>query len=365
MKYNWRHFSGVDYDARSQDHGIFKLVRKGGQGKSDWASDVSAELGNYDYLMFADVDHSHPAVRSDIFEWGSWITSSLNLSGMRLDAIKHYSLSFLQDFISHLDKHHHDQFFVGEYWDARTEVLEKVIRRFHGRLNLFDVQLVYTFSDYSKGRRNDMRAILDASLVHRDPAHAVTFVANHDTQEMQSLAAPVEEWFIPLAYSLILLRHNAGTPCVFWGDIFGNQGPRARFPACGGKLVRLIAARKLYAYGPQRDYFDTEDCIGWTRLGHRLQSDGAGLAVIMTNSWDRRSKRMFVGQRHAGERWKDVLGWEDQDVVIDSKGFGHFPVGHRSVGVWTHGKAPSFENVSRFTFPRMAQAIAPITNLTG
>lgn len=50
MKYDWRHFSGVDYDARSQDHGIFKFVRKGEQGRGDWAGDVSTELGNYDYL---------------------------------------------------------------------------------------------------------------------------------------------------------------------------------------------------------------------------------------------------------------------------------------------------------------------------
>lgn len=53
MKYNWLHFSGVDYDARAQEHGIFKFVRKGEQGKSDWASDVSTELGNYDYLYVA------------------------------------------------------------------------------------------------------------------------------------------------------------------------------------------------------------------------------------------------------------------------------------------------------------------------
>ena len=123
--------------------------------------------------MFADVDHSHPAVRNDIFDWGSWITSTLNLSGMRLDAIKHYSSTFLAAFISHLDREYKDLFFVGEYWDSSTEALEKVIRKFHGRLNLFDVQLVYTFSDYSKGRKNDLRTILDGSLVQRDPAHAV------------------------------------------------------------------------------------------------------------------------------------------------------------------------------------------------
>jgi alpha-amylase len=48
MKWNWTHFTGVDYDSRKKDHGVFKFV---GDGKrSDWAHDVSKELGNYDYL---------------------------------------------------------------------------------------------------------------------------------------------------------------------------------------------------------------------------------------------------------------------------------------------------------------------------
>ncbi|EXJ65846.1 uncharacterized protein A1O5_11087 [Cladophialophora psammophila CBS 110553] len=359
MKYNWRHFSGIDYDSRRKDHAIFKLI---GEGKrSDWAHDVSKELGNYDYLMFADLDHSHSAVRSDILNWGAWITSLLNLGGFRLDAIKHYSLSFLADFLSHLDtttSQGKRLFYVGEYWDSNVFTLESVIKRCHGRLNLFDVQLVYTFSDFSKGRKHDLRTIFDGSLVQRDHGHAVTFVANHDTQDTQALAAPVEEWFIPLAYALILLRHDGGTPCVFWGDIFGNHGPRPRLPACGGKLARLISARKLYAHGPQRDYLDLEDCIGWTRLGHKSKANGAGLAVIMTNSWDRRSKRMFVGHRHIGEKWRDILDWEDREVVIDSRGFGKFPVGHRSVGVWTHEKAPDFEKSISFTFPRLGHSAA-------
>jgi alpha-amylase len=48
MQWNWNHFSGVDYDARRKEHGVFQLV---GDGKrSEWAKDVSEELGNYDYL---------------------------------------------------------------------------------------------------------------------------------------------------------------------------------------------------------------------------------------------------------------------------------------------------------------------------
>ena len=48
LEYNWKHFSGVDYDSRTKDHAIFKLIAKG--KRSDWADDVSKELGNYDYL---------------------------------------------------------------------------------------------------------------------------------------------------------------------------------------------------------------------------------------------------------------------------------------------------------------------------
>lgn len=126
--------------------------------------------------MFADLDHSHAAVRSDIFNWGPWICSTLGLSGMRFDAMKHYSLSFVADFVSHIDASTSpgtDLFLVGEYWDTDPGTLEKVLEKFHGRMNLFDVQLVYNFSDFSKGRQWDLRTVFDGSLVQRDPEHAV------------------------------------------------------------------------------------------------------------------------------------------------------------------------------------------------
>jgi len=48
LKHDWTHFSGVDYDSRTKDHGVFKFIAEG--KRNDWASDVSKELGNYDYL---------------------------------------------------------------------------------------------------------------------------------------------------------------------------------------------------------------------------------------------------------------------------------------------------------------------------
>jgi alpha-amylase len=54
----------------------------------------------------------------------------------------------------------------------------------------------------------------------------------------------------------------------------------------------------------------------------------------MTNAHTYAHKRMYVGRHHADERWTDILGWAWGEVVIDQRGWGTFPVGPRSVGVW-------------------------------
>ena len=162
---------------------------------------------------------------------------------------------------------------------------------------------------------------------------------NHDTQERQSLATPVETWFIPLAYALILLRANSGYPCVFYGDLYGVKGEKPTPPACGGKLAKLVLARKLYAYGQETLYVDQAHCIGFTRTGHPAHSFGSGVSVVMTNANNYAHKRMYVGRQHTGEHWTDILAWAWGEVVIDLRGWGTFPVGPRSVGVWVNAAA--------------------------
>jgi alpha-amylase len=167
---------------------------------------------------------------------------------------------------------------------------------------------------------------------------------------------PVAPFFIPLAYALILLRANLGVPCVFYSDLFGSIGqhPQPNFtnfipPTSGGAILpRMMLARKLWAYGSQYDYFDDRECVGFTRVGHSSQSDGNGLAVVMTNAWEYKTKSMFVGKRHAGEAWTDILKWWPGQVVIGADGWGLFPVGHRSVAVWVNAAATGRETVDSY-----------------
>ena len=170
-QYSWRDFSGVDYDAATHTNAIYKFT---GPKKPGWATDVDSELGNYDYLMSANLDYSQGAVRQDVLNWGSWITNELGLSGFRLDAIKHYSQDFQKEFVKHMDSQFgRDFFFVGEYWKWDSYFLSGIIGKFKGRISLFDVQLVYNFSDFSKEKQTDLRRIFDGALVQLHPQRAV------------------------------------------------------------------------------------------------------------------------------------------------------------------------------------------------
>ncbi|KAK9378957.1 glycoside hydrolase superfamily [Kockiozyma suomiensis] len=333
MKWHWEHFSGTDYDAASEKTAIYKIQ---GEFKA-WAAAVDTEKGNFDYLMFADIDHAHPEVKQDINDWGVWIAKLLSLRGMRFDAVKHFSEDYLREFIENLKANvKEDFFFVGEFWKDSLADMTAYLDRMEGsKFSLFDAPLVYNFSEASKTESYDLRKIYNGSLVQARPVAAVTLVMNHDTQPHQALEAPIEGFFKPLAYALILLRRE-GYPCVFWGDLEGILGEFAEEPSCGGQLPDIILARKLYAYGDQNDYFDFETCVGWVRRGTWDKPDG--MAVVISNAGPG-EKRMFVGEDHKNEVWTDVLGWQKGEVKIGEDGYATFTCPAVSMAIWVKDDA--------------------------
>jgi hypothetical protein len=58
-------FAGVDWDQRAQKREVYRIVGKGHKG---WSPNVDKELGNYDYLLGADV--------------GSFVTTSIPIIDM-------------------------------------------------------------------------------------------------------------------------------------------------------------------------------------------------------------------------------------------------------------------------------------------
>ncbi|KAA6411902.1 MAG: putative glucan 1 [Lasallia pustulata] len=341
QKYHWYHFSGTDYNAANNKTAIYEIL---GENKH-WSLSVDREKGNYDYLMFADLDYAHPEVQDDVKRWGEWMGKEIKIKGIRFDAVKHFSEDFLKDFVQHLDQTCGEGWFlVGEFWKDSTDDMLAYLQRMNHKFSLFDAPLVYNFSHISKTERADLTKVFDNTLVKYEPYNAVTLVMNHDTQPYQALEASIEPFFKPLAYALILLR-SEGYPCIFYGDLYGIKGDHPFPPSCGGQLPTLCLARKLYAYGEQDDYFDAPNCIGWTRVG--TWDRPYGCAVVMSNAGPN-EKTMFVGAMHKGEVWTDVLGWEPSEVTIDEQGNGLFPCPGLSVAVWVNKEAEGRDRFGKF-----------------
>lgn len=217
-----------------------------------------------------------------------------------------------------------------EFWSGDRQIMLDWLEKLDHVFSLYDSPLLNNFARISTTEDADLREVFDESLVQAEPVNAVTVVTNHDTQPGQTMETKIEGFFQPLAYSLILLRAE-GYPCPFYGDLYGLYEPHETPPSCGGKLADLILARKLYAYGDQEDYWDDPNCIGFVRRG--TWDKPAGLACVMSNKGPGQIK-MAVGKEHTGEKWTDVLGWEENEVEIDAKGFGLFQCPGTSVAVW-------------------------------
>ena len=329
FEWHWYHFTGTDYDAKNNKSGIF-LIQGDNKG---WADDelVDNENGNYDYLMYADIDFKHPEVIQNLYDWAHWFIESTGVHGFRLDAVKHIDSFFMKNFIRDITEKYGEDFYVfGEFWNSDEKANNDYLENIDYRFDLVDVKLHHNLFDASKsGADYDLRTIFDQTLAKNHPESAVTFVDNHDTQRGQALESTVEEWFKPAAYALILLR-EAGLPCVFYGDYYGISGEFAQ-ESFQELLDKLLDIRLNLAYGEQIDYLDDANCIGWTRQG---KDDGQPIAVLINND-QATSKSMLVGTEWAGREFSDYLGNSSQIVTIDDQGWGEFPVEEKSVSVWS------------------------------
>ena len=333
FKWNWKHFDGTDWDDITKRNMLLRFYGK------TWDDDVDPENSNYDYLMGADLDMSHPEVLKELDTWGKWYLDITGVNGMRLDAVKHIDADFFKKWLNDMRSYKKENFFaVGEYWSSNLNHLTAYLKAADHCMSLFDVPLHYHFHEISHAAGNyDLSLIYKDTLVEKDPWHAVTFVDNHDTQPGQALQSYVNSWFKPLAYALILLNQH-GLPCVFYGDLYGIPHDTIK-PVT--ELPKLIYLRKQAAYGTQHLYFDHPNVVGFTREGDHEHPD-SGLALLISDHVQSQ-KKMFIGKHFAHKTFYNIFGKNLETVAIDANGYGVFNVGSGSLSVWVTKKM--YENV--------------------
>jgi alpha-amylase len=335
MKWDHNHFDSVNHNMLAPGDSTIYLFE--GQ---QFEKFVDLEKGNYDFLLGCDLDMDNEQVQGELMYWGRWLLDTVGVNGFRLDAVKHIPAWYFRVWLDHVrdyakKKHGKSLFCVGEYWSSNLASLDWYLRETGGRMSLFDVPLHEHFHAASRqGANYDLRKIFDGTLVQQQPTLAVTIVENHDTQPGQSLEAPVEPWFKPLAYALILLR-EAGYPCVFHPDYYGAEYPNSR----GGYPVilyshkflldRFLKARKDHAYGAQIDYFDHPNTIGWTRLGK--PEHPKAMAVVLSNSFQ---AYKWMDVRRPNTKFIDITEHHSEPVMTNQYGWGRFTCPDGSVSVW-------------------------------
>lgn len=331
--WDWHSFTGIKVDDR-----IYIIMNEHTNGT--WGDVMETRFGNYDYLLGCDIEFRNPAVREELKNWGKWYVETTDVSGFRLDAVKHINTDFFPEWLTYLQETLNRQFFcIGEYWKADLDPLLHYIEATREMIQLFDVPLHFNFHTASKaGADYDMRQILDNTLVQHKPQLAITFVDNHDTQPLQALESWVEPWFKPHAYAIILLREQ-GIPCVFYTDLYGahyeddKDGQHYSIDlTIIGELEKLMFTRKTAAYGEQHDYMDDAHIIGWTRSGIP-EMEGSGCAVLLTNS-DGGEKHMYIGTEHAGKQMVNLFGDPAFEITVNDNGETTFFVDAGKIALW-------------------------------
>lgn len=335
--WDYQCFSGIDivWKEGQKKEGIFKIHNRYG---TEWTNEVSHQLGNYDYLMGADIEYRNPDVVQEMKNWIKWYLETTKADGIRLDALKHISSDFLKEWITYIKTEvHPDCFVLGEFWKDEAEKIAYFSDEMDDLISCFDAPLHYNFFNASEEREKyDLRQILKGSFLEKKPVFSVSFVENHDTQQLQALESTVQDWFKPLAYAIILLREEA-YPCVFYPDLFGAEytdikdGKEVRIimPKVG-ILPKLLQARQQFAYGKQIEYFDHPNCIAWLRKGN------AGLfsCLIMISNAQESAKEIDLGQENAGATFIDFLEQRNEEITADEKGKAIFTVNACAVSIW-------------------------------
>ncbi len=187
-----------------------------------WPDDCDLCDGE-DYIMGEDVCHHSSYMFNGQLEWAGWLKETVgNISGFRLDAVKHFSWDMSKAFGTVGPC-------VGEFWDSRDKILNWM--NYTGNY-AFDFPLYYALQGNAGGLEG-------AGLLSN---RAISFVRNHDTDQVYHKFR---------GYGFIL--YIDPIPCVFWSDWFN--------PMFQDSIRRALQARRKFDFHGTYTLHKSDDLI--------------------------------------------------------------------------------------------------------
>jgi alpha-amylase len=266
---------------------------------------------------------------------GDWMTRALDLQGYRIDDVYGISWDWLTSFLDYGAMR--GKFAVGEFNNGNADTVEGWVKEMHGRSTAFDFPLhdAYLLKMCNTPDDFDMSTLDGAGLVGIDPAHAVTFVENHDTDR----SLPILRNKL-LAYAFILT--SQGYPCVYyrdWGMDLGCYGYGMR-----DDINRLIWIRENLASGDSVVRHKDKRTYVYERTGGKhllvaLNSDIATAHTVTCATGFGPNVPLHDYTGHAPDVATDASGNVTIAVPVDLEGRGYATYAPAGVAIIPHEAA--------------------------
>ena len=265
--------------------------------------DDSAQFGR-DLAHVNSVGHHVFGALIDAIDWQ---TRALDTQGYRMDFVKGISTEWLVPMLT--TKSMRTKFVVGEFWDTDRNKVEQWVsdssieKGMEGRASAFDFPLQSILRRMCDGGNFDMRELDHAGLDGIDPAHAVTFVENHDTDRSDENKIVTNKM---LAYAYILT--SEGYPCVYYRDYSLDSGCYRLKP----RIDPLIKIHEKLASGTAQERWKDQDLFVFERMG------GKHLLVGLNRAREARTVTVATGFA-PGTTLTDYTGMESS-VAVNPQG---------------------------------------------
>jgi len=185
----WTNFNGV---ASGKFKRTYNDFYKNSYGNNDEGS----------FGGFPDLCHAVPYVQDWLWKRtdgvGKYYKNTMKFDGWRFDYVKGFGTWVVKDWNANVGG-----FSVGELWDSDVNILNNWANAANS--SVFDFACYYKMNDAFDG--NNLNVLTDDMMWKRNSYKAVTFVTNHDTDEIGSKE---------LAYAYILTHE--GYPTIFYRD---------------------------------------------------------------------------------------------------------------------------------------------------
>lgn len=242
---------------------------------------------------YPDVCYSAGSAYNDIKSWLNWLRNSSNagFDSWRFDYVKGIHSWVVKDMKAATN----NAYSVGEYWDANTYTLADWSSASDS--SAFDFALYYTLKNITNNSSGGawLPDVFDTSksFAARWADRAVTFVANHDTDEI------IQDKM--MAYAFILTYQ--GYPTIFWKDYYNyglKDGGGADTRQWGNGIRQLVWCREKLAGGSpsiQVLKSDDSDLIIYGSYGYSFSKPGY-IVVINDHSSSWKGAWVKTGNSH-------------------------------------------------------------------